>query len=156
MPYFEIKVKRNDTAYKTISKNKESQFFLLEWKQSKVNWSSKGLFIDQMFLFFPLEDKIFQLVLLLSWILSHWLPSQTFLFLFLSFNLYYEKIDFLPAGCHMLSQQPGQLRSPPVITHTAATPQGSPNISSSRLGRPPYKDANIYLDSDSHSVVRRE
>ncbi|PIK39623.1 putative voltage-dependent T-type calcium channel subunit alpha-1H-like [Apostichopus japonicus] len=56
------------------------------------------------------------------------------------------------AGCHMLSQQPGQLRSPPVITHTAATPQGSPNISSSRLGRPPYKDANIYLDSDSHSV----
>lgn len=59
----------------------------------------------------------------------------------------------LQAGRPMLPSQPGHLQSPPVITHTAATPQGSPNITSSRPLRSPFRNVTDYLDSDTHSLV---
>lgn len=61
-------------------------------------------------------------------------------------------VESTQAGRPMLPSQPGHLQSPPVITHTAATPQGSPNITSSRPLRSPFKNVTDYLDSDSHSL----
>ena len=66
-----------------------------------------------------------------------------------------EKQLTLPASENAQSPAPASLMSPPIITRTAATPQGSPMCEQPKEFKGPFLDTQS-IDSDSQSLVSND